>query len=235
MKTQSLLTVFLSCATLLSNAQSSLSVSQDFQSFSGSSYPASTSLQSFTHKQDVVGSQYLFKDWVKGSVTNKAGITFTNGYFNFDKINQSLYLQLKDTSAAFLIDKNQLKSVSLSDGNTSYLLEKVPVLDSSNLYNALVKGSKYSLYSFTKTSFIPSNYQTNGIVTTGKLYDEFKDEVTYYVIFPDGSPHQIALKKKAIKSLFQTDKGKVDKFFKVYSDSQLDENLLKSLVEELNQ
>ncbi|HEY2721337.1 MAG TPA: hypothetical protein VGI82_06415, partial [Chitinophagaceae bacterium] len=178
-----LFSVFLSHVSLHSQVQ--LIIPGDFQSFSATSNPLSTTFKTFTLK-DAAGTRYLYKEWVKGSVTNKAGKTFEDGGFNFDKVSQSLYLRLKDQSSVFVVNKDQLVSIALTDGNTSYLFKKISSLDTNNFYNELVKG-KYSLYSLIKTEFIPANYQTNGIVSSGNLYDEFKDHITYYVIFPDGS------------------------------------------------
>ena len=221
--------------TLSVQAQNSLSVGGDFQTFSESVQTgiSSASLSSFSRKQDVVGSQYLFRTWVKGSVINKAGVKFSDGLFNFDKISQNVYIQLKDNTA-FLVDKNQLKTISLSDDTTSYLFEKIPSLNNNTFYNALFKGSKYSLYSLTKTKFIPADYETNGIISSGNMYNEYKDDLTYYVVFSDGSCHEISLKKKSIKNLFESEKNKVDEFFKSNDELPVDANFLSLLVKELN-
>jgi hypothetical protein len=237
-KTITLVTAILVC--FLANAQNnSLSVSSDFETFSSAAQFGinTSSISSFSRKQETVGSQYLFTTWVNGSVTNNAGVTFKNGLFNFDKISQNIYIKISDSirNAAFLVDKKQLKSISLNDGTTSYLFEKISSLNNDRFYNALAKGKKYSLYSYTKTTFIPSNYESNGIVTSGNLYDEYKDELSYYVVFADGSAHEISFKKKTIKSLFEPEKDKVDEFFKTNESLPLDEKFLSLLVENLNQ
>ncbi|MDP4264340.1 MAG: hypothetical protein Q8941_17550 [Bacteroidota bacterium] len=194
-------------------------------------------LNPFGKKGNVVGSQFLFADWVKGKVINREGVEFTAGLFNFNKMSQSLFIQLNDTSktVAFQVDKRQLKSIYLSDETGSYLLEKVAALDTNSFYRAIAKGSKYSLYSLIKTKFIPSNYESNGIVSSGNLYDEYKDEVTYYVVFANGSVHEISLKKKSVKSVFEAEKEKVDQFYKASADDEQNEDFLSRLVTSLNQ
>lgn len=188
----------------------------------------------FATKANTVGTQYLFPNWVKGSVVDNSGNIF-DGLFNFDKITQELYLKLDSSSNnAFMVDKQQIKSATLTDGLISYQLERVPSLNNNNLYRILEKG-KYSLYGFTKTKFIPSNYTSNGIVTSGNLYDEYKDEVHYYIVFPDGTNKEISLKKKAIKSVLENEKNTVDLFFKNNDAPSIDENYLKQLVTVLNQ
>ena len=191
----------------------------------------------FGNKPNTVGSQFLFTDWVKGKVINVNGVEFSDGYYNFNKVSQNLYVQIKDTvsTVAFLVDKDQLKSISLSDGMQSYQLEKVAGLDPEIFYNVLVKGNKYSLYSETKTKFIPSDFETNGLVTSGNNYDEYKDAVTYWVMFADGKFHEVTLKKKSIKSVFEAEKDKVEQFYKTSSILESNEVFLQSLVNFLNQ
>jgi hypothetical protein len=192
---------------------------------------------SFERKAETVGNQYLFEDWVSGVVVNIDGVSFGDGYlFNYNKLSQNLYVKVKDTAAAFLVNKHQLKSIWLTDGTRQFLLERVAAIDSNYFYNAIVKSNKYSLYSLTKTKFIASNYVTNGMTSSGNLYDEFKDEVVYYIVFPDGTAKTIPSKKKAIKSLFEADKEKVEEFYKNNdnANNSFGESFLKSLVEYLN-
>jgi len=194
-------------------------------------------LHPFSKRPNTIGSQFLFDDWVKGTIINMNGVEFTEGLFNFNKVSQNLYVQMKDTAnnVAFLVDREQLKSIALSDGVQSYLLEKVAALDPGSFYTVLSKGKKYSLYSQVTTKFIASNFETNGIVTSGNSYDEYKDELTYWVVFADGSVHELSLKKKSIKTVFDADKDKVDQFYKDNSALGQNEIFLSSLVTFLNQ
>ena len=189
----------------------------------------------FALAKSTVGTRFLFADWAKATVVDNSGATFSQGLFNFDKVGQNLYMQLPDTNAVLHVNKHDVKSVTLTDGTVTYVLKKVSALDTNNFYNALVEGDKYSLYRFTKTTFVPSDYTSNGIVTSGNLYDEYKDETTYYVIFPNGSVHETSLKKKSVKNLFSGEKAKLDNFFKAFSGETFDEKMLTLLVQDLNQ
>jgi hypothetical protein len=189
----------------------------------------------FAPAKSTVGTRFLFTDWAKATVVDNSGATFSNGLFNFDKVGQNLYMQLPDTNAVLHVNKHQVKSVTLTDGTITYVLTKVAALDTNNFYNALVEGNKYSLYCYTKTTFVPSDYTSNGIVTSGNLYDEYKDETTYYVIFPNGSVHETSLKKKSVKNLFASEKVKVDNFFKAFSGETFNEQTFTLLVQTLNQ
>jgi hypothetical protein len=210
------------------------------QSISGENFAYSTQivlqLNPFGARKDVVGTKFLYPDWVGGKVINAAGQEFSGGAkFNFDKLTQNLYIQLPDTTkdVAFLVDKWQLKAIYLSDGKSTYNFEKTPSLDTNFFYRVLVKGNKYSLYSRIKTTFTAADYHSNGIISSGNMYDEYKDETTYYIIFPDHSAHEISFKKKAIKSVLKSEEEKVDKFLD-NSTGDINEGLVVKLLGTLN-
>jgi hypothetical protein len=186
-------------------------------------------------KSNTIGSQFLFKDWATGMVTNKEGVSFSGGLFNYDKINKNLYILKDDTT--FLINKFQLQTIrlhDLADSNTRYVLEKIPSLKTDDLYFVVAKGNKYSLVKEIRTKFIAADYQSNGIVSSGNMYDEFKDEYKYYIIFPNGSAHDVSLKKKSIKNALEAEKDKVEQFYKANPDEDQTENFLSRLITSLN-
>ncbi|MER3497874.1 MAG: hypothetical protein C4308_04195 [Chitinophagaceae bacterium] len=239
MKVKVSLLLILTSVAFYSYSQNSLSIAGDFQTFSSGLQGGvmSSSVTSFKKKGDVVGSQFLFTDWVKGMITANSGIQFSDGLFNFDKMGQKLFVLVSDSGKtnSFAIDKSQVKSVTLTDGNKSYTFERIPSLNKDQLYILLAKGPKYSLYASVKTTFIASDYSTNGIVSSGNMYDEYKDEYSYNIVLADGSVHEISLKRKAIKTFFAADKVKLEEFLKTHDDSSIDEKFLSLLVVYLNQ
>lgn len=203
-------------------------------SFNYSSLP---SVPTFSSKAQTIGSQYLFETWVPGSVIDYNGVEFSEGYlFNYNKITQNIYIRLKDSAAAFLVHKNLLRSVMFLDGSNKIIFEKVASLDSNNFYHVLSKGPKYSLYKFTRTNFIASNFFTNGVSSSGNMYDEFKDESTYYLVTTDGKTSIVPLKRKSVKSLFAAEKEKVNSFFRENDtvENSFGEKFLGDLVNYLN-
>jgi hypothetical protein len=130
-----------------------------------------------------------------------------------------------------------LQTIRLHDegDSNSYVLEKIPSLKTDDLYIVVSRGTKYSLLKEVTTKFINANFQTNGIVSSGNDYDEFKDEYKYFVIFPDGSAHDISLKKKSIKNVLEAEKEKVDQFFKANASDEQNESFLSRLISSLNQ
>ena len=220
--------------SVFGNAQDHMGTTGDMRNFAAQT-SISFERNPFNKKANVVGSQFLFKDWAKGMVVNKQGVGFTDGLFNYDKIHKNLYVFKNDT--VFLIDKYQLQTIRLHDESDSnrYVLEKIPSLKTDDLYFVVSKGTKYSLLKAVETKFILANYQTNGIVSSGNDYDEFKDEYKYFVLFPDGSSHDISLKKKSVKTVLEVEKDKVDQFYKANAADEQNENFLSRLITSLNQ
>lgn len=203
-----------------------------FASF-GSSVPG---VPNFATKNQTIGNQFLFENWVSGSIVDNDGKVFSDGYvFNYNKMNQNLYFKIKDSAVAFIVNKSMLKSILLSDGIKTITLEKIPGFDTDNFYQVLVKGKKYSLYSLTKTNFVAANYFTNGFTSSGSMYDEFKDDVKYYLTNASGSTQEVPLKRRAVKKALEAEKAKVDAFFKTNNTAGVfSEETLKSLVESVS-
>jgi hypothetical protein len=204
-------------------------------SFGFMSFPP---MQSFVPSFSTTGSKYLFPSWVNGTVIDQSGQKFSEGYlFNFNKASQALLLRLRDSSVAFMVDKQQLQSIVLSNGIKAYSLEKVKGLDSTKLYNVLVKGPKYSLYSFIRTKFEAADYFTNGISSSGSQFDEYKDEIKYYLVAADGKIYDLPFRKKAIKRSLNIEKDKVAEYYSKYDNAghPFDESFLVGLIKSLNQ
>jgi hypothetical protein len=200
------------------------------------SYAALLSFPKFSPKPQTKGSQYLFDSWVPGSVTDINGVQFSEGYlFNFNKVTQNIYMCLRDSAAAFLLDKNLLRNASFQEGNRPVIFEKTGSPDSVNFYQVLSRGNRYTLYGLTKTWFIESNYYTNGITSTGSMFDEYKEQTSYYIRTGEGKLTELPLKRRAIKNYFSAEKEKVTGFFKEHDTTEQSlDNLLVSLVDYLN-
>ena len=214
-----------------------VSLQSDFQQFTQSSsgnLNSTSSLPVFNRKEATVGSQFLYNYWAKGMVTNKQGVSFTEGLFNYDKINKNLYILKGDTT--FLIAKYQIQTIRLyGNGDTNYVLEKIPSLKTDDLYIVVSPGTKYSLLKSVETKLVLADFHTNGIYTSGKMYDEFRDDFKYTIVFADGSAHPVALKKKALKTLLDTETARIDQFYKEHAADELDEAFYSKLMTFLNQ
>ena len=156
--------------------------------------------------------------------------------FNYDKIKGDLYIT-EDMNNVNLIDKSTIKSFVFFDAhNQPYSFERVLGI-SNDMYSQLIStGSKYKIYKLTTTKFIASNYQTNGISSTGNAYDEFVDDNVYYVFnLKSGSFEQVALKKKALKDAFADNSAKFTTFASDHADDKIDESYLIGLGDAMNE
>jgi len=108
---------------------------------------------------------------------------------------------------------------------------------SNDLYSiVLSSGSKYKIYKLIKTKYIPSDYKTDGVMSTGNKYDEYDDDYTYYVMNMKTLAFQpLQLKKKAIKDAFSTEGDKLNSFMNDHSSDKIDDDYLEALGNAMNQ
>ena len=177
--------------------------------FNGSFFPVAK------EKEETHGSRFLFADWLGGYVINSKDqeVKNPNFLFKYDKI-RGILLLTNDKRSAMDIDKDEVKSFTLYDqGKQPLQFEKVPAVDDKHFMQVLSAGSKYKIYKLTTTKFIKSDMETNGLVSSGNPYDEYADEITYYVLTVKGNNvEKLILKKKAIKQAFSAEGNKVDDF-----------------------
>ncbi|MDP9048180.1 MAG: carboxypeptidase-like regulatory domain-containing protein [Bacteroidota bacterium] len=188
------------------------------------------------HENTVHGSRYLFEDWVHGYVTTMAdSIKQNDSYlFNYIKTEGNL-LFTDDGSAVKEIDRRLIKGFTLVDNQgQSFVFESVPAIDPNHFVQLLETGKSYKIYKQLITKFIPNNYVSNGMTSSGNNYDELKDEPVYYAVRSGGAPVKFALKSKSIKTTFAADVDKVKKFESAHDSDEIDDKYLIGLGEFLN-
>lgn len=195
---------------------------------------------SFTYfgsgQQELHGSKYFFGQGMHGYAINKSdSIRQGNAYlFNYDKVNGELLLT-RDNKSMLQIDKGLLKEFVLFDGSGNrYDFVARPDIDANHYVEVVSTGAKYILYKSIKTRFEKDNYTTNGITTSGHNYDEYIDTYTYYLVKTGGQPVELSLKRKSLKTAFPEYINKVNKFMSDHSDSEINDDYLKQLVDEVN-
>jgi hypothetical protein len=207
------------------------------EKFSGGGNNMRTSFVSFSSRENTRGSRYLFREWVKGSVTDTANTIYDNKYyfFNYDKISHNLYLTT-DKKEVIEIDKNTIRSFTLRDENgIGHTFERIPTIDNSGFCELLVDNSgTYVAYKVVNTHFEKSNYITDGLVETGKNYDEYVDNTQYYIGFKSsGGFRKVELTKKSLRKALGPN-PKMDVFFNQHKEDLIDDNYLRGLVDFLN-
>jgi len=173
----------------------------------------------------VKGSPLLFDSgWAHANViaANNKIIENDSLYFNFNKINQSLLLT-KDYRKIYEVDKREFKSVTFFWHDSVYIFEHVYLINNKDFFEELVRDDhKYSLYKFINTLIKPVAWHTNGLVSTetaegsngmvteGKLYDQFVDIPVYYILMPN----------KEYRVLNEINEKSITRAFKLKADSE---------------
>jgi hypothetical protein len=199
--------------------------------FNGGAFPVAK------EKEETHGSRYYSKDWGNGYVINTEDKKINNAalLFNYNKVTGDLLLT-HDKKTAIIVNRDQIKSFTLYDAtNNEHTFEIIPQIDEAHSVEVLVNGDKYKIYKLTKTKFIPSNYTTNGLVSSGNSYDEYADENTYYLLAANNQMQKLTLKRKVIKHAFGNDENKADTFFSKNNSGNIDDQFLKDLGNYMNQ
>ena len=211
-------------------------LSNSFQDFNRGA--TSGSLPVMHQSEETKGSRYYFRDWVKGTVINAQGQAVTDnfGYYNYDKISRALLIT-RDRRSMIQVNYADINSFTLKHADTSYVFTKLAQISTKDFFIQLVKpGNKYGLYKAVETKFEKSDYRSDGLVESGKDYDEYVDHTTYYVTSPDGKQVKtVELKKKSIRGAFADEKDKVNAYFSDHKDQFLNEAFLVGLVNSVNQ
>jgi hypothetical protein len=189
-------------------------------------------------KDDTKGSKFLFKEWCHGVVADTSNRLVDNRYylFNYNKMSNALMLTM-DMQSGVELYKTQIRQFELKDeSGHKHVFVLVPGLNNDNFVECLANGNKYSLYKVVNTKFKKADYRTDGLTESGNNYDEYIDDITYYVTDgKGGGAKKLELKKKSLLAVFAGDKDKVDAYLKKNSYDDLDAAYVQGVVDYLNQ
>jgi hypothetical protein len=211
---------------------------QDFGKAESSRFYQGSALTVFHQKEETQGSRYLFNWWVNGTMldTNLVVINTADFNFNYDKIGKKI-LATRDKNTIIEINDAAINSFILKTDTSITKFEKIPAISKKEFLIEVVKNEvKYSLYKSMKTTFQKADYANNGVIASGKKYDEFVDEFEYYIIFPGGNQFKkVDLKKKSIREALSSEEAKVKQYFSKSESGVVNETFLKELILFLNQ
>ena len=228
-----IITVLLSAITFAQTDTSELTSNAIVENaFKDIAQYGTNTMVTFSSRENIRGSRYLFPNWVKGSVTDKTNTNYNNPayFFNYDKISYHLFMTT-DKKDVIELDPENIKAFTLSnDAGAIYAYEKIPVIDPAAFLQVIKKDTgNYSAYKLTKTKFEKANYHTDGMVETGKNYDEYADEYQYYIVFKNSAYKKVELiKKSLVKAL--SDNQKAATYFKDHKDDDVNESYLLELI-----
>ena len=220
------------------NDQKNVALANSINEMTKLGYVHSTgSLLSFSSKEDTKGSRYLYSSWVKGTVTDSAGKVYDNKdfFYNFDKITNSLYLT-SDKKEVIQLDQGNISKFSLTSPEgktTSYV--KIASVKPDVFFEVLVdNASGYSLYKLVTTKFTKANFHSDGLTESGKNYDEYADDDSYYIALPGAKEYKpVTLTKKSIKKSVG-ENPKAESYVSEHKYDNVDEHFMLELVQAMN-
>ncbi len=152
--------------------------------------------------EGVKGNPMVCKDFVKGFIVTKDTFnTVDNGYtYNFDIYKQELYIRAPDGKIKIPFN-NQIRGFQLIDSGFAHNFKKakVPNDNGSKFYEIIFETPLYSLLKLWIRKFVPANAVDRGPVVSGRQYDEFEEDETYFFRIDDGVYKEL---KKLTKSNF---------------------------------
>jgi hypothetical protein len=197
--------------------------------------PAGTAV--FMSSRETVGSRFLFNRWVRGYIIKTDGNILQNSslLLNYDKMGGDLFLT-ENMSSVMVGDNNAIRSfVLFGPGDQIFTFEKMTGISNSLYCQVISSGSKYKIYKLIKTKFVPYNSKSDGIASTGNTYDEYADDITYYVLNLTTTVFQpLNLKTKSIMQVFSAEGDKVSAYMATHK-SKMDDHYLKNLGDAMNQ
>ena len=241
MKTKFILSTALFAVTSsIAYAQTSApSIETSFQNYirsSAGSVNSGSVLPNFVIKENTRGNRYLYENWVDGFVIGTDGNTYNSPRFkyNYDKISRKLFM-LYDSATIIQLSSGDIAAFTLKSPESDLSFERLKNSTDQNFYQALYKGDKgYALYKLLTTKFSKADYETNGIIESGKKYDEYVDTEEYYILSPKQGLTKITFKKKAIDKALETDYNKVQAFYNQHKSDIVDQEFVKQLLQYLN-
>lgn len=191
----------------------------------------------FAPKNDTRGRQYLYDHWAAGSVHNEDGTLIKNEkyLFNYDKISKKL-LFTQDEKSIFELDNTAIDVFTFLDNGEEVVFKKLLISDEPEFLVMLTPSiGKFQLYKKIAAKLIKADYVNTGLTENGNNYDEFVDDNKYFINFlEDKKLENFELKKKAVLKIFLSYSEKVNNFFDMHKNAQIDERIIIDLIEFLN-
>jgi len=191
----------------------------------------------FTNIKETVGSRFLFDRWVHGYTIKVNGqlLQDPETLYNYDKIRGNLFIT-PDLKSVLVADKNKVQYfVLFSPQGQKFTFERMMGISDSLYSQVISDGPRYKIYKLITMKFIPSHYETDGVVSTGNLYDEYADVNTFFIMNVTTTAFQpLKLTKKGLMEAFTDDHDKIAPYIATHK-GEIDEAYLKKLGDAMNQ
>jgi hypothetical protein len=144
---------------------------------------------------------FLFdSSWVKARLltANNSIISNDSFLFNYDKIDHRLLITT-DFKSVYEIDNREFKAILFYWHDSAYIFKHINFINDKDLFEVIINdNNKYSLYKVVRTKLIKGHYGGSGFsATNDRSTDVYKNDIEYYVFFPNREYRIIHLLKKA--------------------------------------
>lgn len=169
------------------------------------------------------GNPMALADWAPGTLTFKSGNIIANALFNYDALNQELWVKRSARdSARYAVAGIKSVVIQSADNEQPVRYEHLAdvVTDEMALKTGLVRVVYRGAYSLVQLP-VKRFYKAPAKQPYGntQVFDEFRDESAYFIIRPDKTAERVKLNRKALAGALQS-KGAA--FETVLKDKKLD-------------
>jgi hypothetical protein len=157
------------------------------------------------HKEEMRGSRYLLPYAVHGVAVDQNDniIRDSSYFFNYDKVEGKLMLT-RDGLKFLTVDKDKIHAFGFRSKDSSFVFLNIPLINSGDYFLVVALGEHFGIYKTLSSRFKRSNYVSNGMVETGKNYDEYLDLSNYYLIDISKNKYfPFELKKKSLMEIMK--------------------------------
>jgi hypothetical protein len=188
-----------------------------------------------THKEETKGSRYLIDRPAHGIIVDDQDHIMKDSSFliNFDKVDGKL-LMTNDGRQFTEVDKEKVKAFAIRTRDTSFVFLNVPLIDKNNYCILIGVGQHFGIYKYLKTKLIRSNYVSNGLTESGNNYDEYVDNILYFIVdYQQNSIYKFELKKKSLREALEAVPSG-QKFMADHKHDELDDTFLLGMSDYIN-
>ncbi|MEO0898077.1 MAG: hypothetical protein AAFY71_16830 [Bacteroidota bacterium] len=177
---------------------------------------SSTMVQRFDQRyQGVKGSPYWPEQWTKGSLMMKNEKWVKDVKIKYNSYSDQVVILLDGIEKAMI--NNMVPAFEINVEGKNYKFERIarevaPPLIAHEYYQVIYKSDRISFYFQPRKKLIKADYE--GAYKTGNPYDEFQDDLHYFIGKNDSRLKRIKLNKRAVLKAMEDRKSEVKAFMK---------------------
>lgn len=163
-----------------------------------------------------MGTVYLNDEWSLAKLKLENGDIYEDVYVKLNTLFDELLIYNERVGSVITVDKTIIDEFELNQGMETYNLFRKVYFDrypkGYHYVNVLYDGD-VKLYIWHETMITKTSLYRNP-VGNGMLDSEYKQELNYIIVFPDGSMHKVAAKRRTFLRLFPEQKRTLKRLFR---------------------